>query len=331
MYVSMDRRDPGGRKVISEIDKVSLGKTSIRIPPLGIGIWSWGDRIYWGYGRDYGEADIKEAFETCIQAGINFFDTAEAYGQGRSERLLGQFLGQMPPEVSASVIVATKFFPYPWRLRGGSLKGALRDSLKRLERSKIELYQIHQPFPPVSIETWAPVLADVLDEGLADSVGVSNYNANQMRRAHTVLIKRGFFLTSNQVEYNLLNRRIEKNGLLALCQDLGITCIAYGPIAQGVLSGKYTSQKPLTGLRGGRYPVRLLNRVEPLIHLLREIGSAHDGKTPAQVAINWVMCKGAVPIPGVKNIQQAHENIGALGWRLQEDEVAALDEASDRL
>jgi aryl-alcohol dehydrogenase-like predicted oxidoreductase len=151
-----------------------------------------------------------------------------------------------------------------------------------------------------------------------------------MRRAHAVLIKRGFFLSANQVEYSLLDRRIERNGLLALCKDLDITCIAYSPIAQGVLSGKYSQKNPLSGLRGRKYPPKLLNQIEPILRLLQEIGDAHDAKTPAQVAINWVICKGAIPIPGVKSVEQAQEDIGALGWSLTEEEVTRLDAASER-
>jgi aryl-alcohol dehydrogenase-like predicted oxidoreductase len=138
-------------------------------------------------------------------------------------------------------------------------------------------------------------------------------------------------LSSNQLEYSLLDRRIEKNGLLAQCQELGITCIAYSPIAKGVLSGKYSRRHPLSGLRSRKYPVKYLDQIEPLIRLLKEIGDSHDGKTPAQVALNWVMCKGAIPIPGVKTLQQAEENLGALGWRLSENEVAALDDTTDRI
>jgi len=151
-----------------------------------------------------------------------------------------------------------------------------------------------------------------------------------MRRAHAVLIKRGLLLSSNQVEYSLLDRRVEKNGLLAQCHELGITCIAYSPIAKGVLSGKYSSRHPLIWAAQPQISWKYLNQIEPLIQLLQEIGQSHDDKTPAQVAINWVICKGALPIPGVKTLQQALENLGALGWRLSEDEVAALDHMTDQ-
>jgi len=312
-------------------ESIILGKTDLQTLPMGVGIWAWGDSIYWGYGRDYTEADIKAAFEACLAAGITLFDTAEIYGQGRSERLLGQFIQTLPPEKTASILIATKFFPYPWRIWRGSLKLALQNSLKRLQRSQVDLYQIHWPYTPLAIESWASAMADVVGEGLARAVGVSNYNSSQMRRAHGVLIKRGLLLTSNQVEYSLLDRRIEKNGLLAQCHELGISCIAYSPIAKGVLSGKYSPQHPPAGFRSRKYTSKFLDEITPLLRLIEEIGQAHDGKTPAQIALNWVIRKGAIPIPGVKNLQQAQENLGALGWQLTESEVAALDETSDRL
>ncbi len=292
-------------------ERINLGKTEIRISPLGIGAWAWGDQFYWGYGRDYSESDVKAAFDICIDGGVNFFDTAEFYGQGRSERFLGQFIQAIPEEEKRPVFVGTKFYPYPWRLWKGTFNQALRGSLKRLRRERVDLYQIHWPLPPISIETWTSALADAVDEGLISAAGVSNFNASQMRRSHAVLIKRGMLLASNQVMYSLLDRKIEKDGLLLTCLELGISCIAYSPLAQGALSGKYSSLNPPPGFRGRKYSAKYLGKIEPLLRLLREIGRAHDGKTPGQVALNWVMCKGAIPIPGVKTMKQAQENIGA--------------------
>lgn len=304
-----------------------LGKTEIQITPLGIGAWAWGDSMYWAYGRGYDESDVRAAFEVSLGAGINFFDTAEVYGSGRSERLLGEFLSG----ADETIVVATKFMPLPWRLRKGALMRTLRNSLNRLGLDQVDLYQIHWPFPPVPVETWADALADVVQEGLARAVGVSNYNEEQMRRAYAVLAKRGVPLASNQVLYNLINRKVEFNGLLETCQELGITLIAYSPLAQGVLTGKYTAGEPLPGVRGRRYSRALLEKVQPLIRRMREIGRAHDAKTPAQVALNWLICKGTVPIPGAKNARQAQENIAALDFHLSEAELAALDETSAEL
>jgi aryl-alcohol dehydrogenase-like predicted oxidoreductase len=291
---------------------------------IGLGAWAWGDRIVWNYGKGYSDADIEEGFRVSIENGVTLVDTAEVYGNGRSERLLGQFLKntQLP------VIVATKFFPMPWRWTKNSVVSALKASLERLELERVDLYQIHWPSPLIPIETYAEGLAEIHKQGLVRAVGVSNYNKNQMQRAITVLAKYDIPLASNQVEYHLLNRSIEKNGLLARCQELGIRLIAYSPLAMGLLTGKYSPENPPPGVRGGRYGKKL-SQMQPLLKLMTAIGQDIGGKTPAQIAINWLICKGALPIPGAKNTSQAQINAGASGWRLNESQVAALDEASD--
>lgn len=309
-------------------DSVSLGSSDLNVSRLGIGTWAWGDRFYWGYGRGgYTDADLQAAFQASLAGGINLFDTAEIYGQGRSERLLGGFV----QDGGTQALVATKFFPFPWRLRRASLLRALRGSLGRLGLERVDLYQIHWPYPPVSIETWMAGLADAVEAGLVQAVGVSNYSPEQTRRAHAALARRGIPLVSNQVQYSLLHRQPERDGLLDLCRELNVTLIAYSPLAMGLLTGKYTPENPLPGLRGRRFRRELLTQIRPLVALLGEIGQAHTGKTPAQVALNWIMCKGALPIPGAKNARQAQDNAGALGWYLSETEVAALDVASKRL
>ncbi len=313
-------------------DLIPLGKTDIRISPLGLGTWQWGDRMMWGYGKTHTDSDLHDAFQVSLQSGVNFFDTAEVYGKGRSEQLLGACLQQARQSPLATpLVVATKFMPYPWRLRKGILLSKLRASLARLRLQRVDLYQIHWPFRPVPIETWANALADAVEAGLTRAVGVSNYDSAQMLRAHSALAKRGIALASNQVEFHLLNRRVERDGLLKLCRELGVTLIAYSPLAKGMLTGKYTAKAPPPGLRSYLFRRARLAKIQPLIQLLRAIGDAHDGKSPVQVALNWVMSKGAVPIPGAKNARQARDNAAALGWRLAEHEIAALDEESRKL
>lgn len=281
--------------------------------------------MFWGYGREgYSDADLEAAFKTSLQAGINWFDTAEIYGSGRSETLLGQFLCNTDQQV----MIATKFFPYPYRLWRGALVCALRKSLERLGLAQVDLYQIHWPAPPVPIRTWVNALADVVEVGLAKTVGVSNYNVVQTKLAHRVLAERGIPLGSNQVEFSLLNRRAEHNGVLQVCHELGMTLIAYSPLGMGMLTGKYKPWNPPPGLRSRRYNSAFLRRLGSFVDLMREIGERYGGKTPAQVSLNWVICKGAVPIPGSKNARQAEENAGALGWQLSADEIAELDQAS---
>jgi aryl-alcohol dehydrogenase-like predicted oxidoreductase len=305
-------------------ESVQLGLTGLYVSPLGLGTWAWGDRLIWQYGKGYGEEDLAGAFRAALAEGVNFVDTAEVYGQGRSERFLGQFVKRTQRRL---VSIATKFAPLPNRVRPGSVPAALRRSLERLQTDRVDLYQIHWPWSLVGVETWVSGLADTFDQGLTQAVGVSNYGLVATRRANAVLAARGIPLASNQVRYSLLDRKIERNGVLAFCQDQSITVIAYSPLAQGLLTGKYSVENPPPGMRRRQFSRKYLARIAPLMAVLHEIAGAH-GKTPAQVALNWVICKGTLPIPGAKTAKQAADNAGALGWRLDSGEVAALDEAS---
>jgi aryl-alcohol dehydrogenase-like predicted oxidoreductase len=314
----------------SQLDLIPLGKTDLRVTPLGLGTWQWGDTMMWEYGKGYGEADLRQVYEATLAAGINFVDTAEVYGRGRSERVLGRFIGEAPA-ARAQLVLATKFAPLPWRLSPGRLLHALRASLNRLGLAQVDLYQIHWPYTPVAIETWMEAMADAVEAGLTRAVGVSNFNPGQTVRAHAALARRGVPLASNQVEYSLLARTPETSGLTKVCRDLGVTIIAYSPLAKGALTGKYTPDHRPSGMLRRKYTRSFLARVQPLIDVLREVGQAHDAKSPAQVSLNRLMCKGAVPIPGAKNLQQAQENFGALSWRLTDAEVARLAETSKRV
>lgn len=291
---------------------------------LGTGTWSWGDRLFWGFGKDYGEEDARSVFEESIKSDITFFDTAEVYGSGESERLLGKF----HQSTTTPILIASKFMPYPWRLKRDSLRRALQGSLKRLGISKIALYQIHWPYPPLPPSTWVEELAELQQEGLIGAIGISNFNLSQTETSIRTLETFGLKLASTQIEYHLLNRTAEKDGLLSVCKQEGIRLIAYSPLAQGLLTGKYSPDNPPNGIRRTRFHSQL-QVISPLITALRKLGDQHGGKTPAAVALNWTMCKGTLPIPGAKTMLQLVQNASALGWKLNEDEVLYLDEVSE--
>lgn len=291
---------------------------------MGIGTWAWGDRLVWGYGNGYAEEEIRLAFKECVSEGIRFFDTAEVYGQGKSETILGELCSN--EEVNC--IIATKMMPFPWRILKGSLKFALNNSLRRLQRQTIDLYQMHWPLPPVRVETWMDRMAEMCEAGLIRSIGVSNYTLEQTISSNEALKKRGLKLASNQLEYHLLERRIEFNGLMEYCRQEGIKVIAYSPMAMGILTGKYTPENPPKGTRAAQYNRAYLEKINPLLKALVRIGNDTDGKSAGQVALNWCIQKGTLPIPGVKNANQATQNLGALGWKLKEEDVALLDEIS---
>jgi aryl-alcohol dehydrogenase-like predicted oxidoreductase len=304
---------------------VTLGARGPSVSALGIGTWAWGDRLFWGYGKSFGEAEVAGAFQASLAAGITFFDTAEIYGFGVSEQLLGQFSQQTQQPVQ----IATKYFPLPWRWHRGAIAKALTASLDRLQMSHICLYQIHWP-----LEFWLKtpdfmeVLAAEVKQGRIQAVGVSNYSAKQMSLAHGCLAAKGIPLATNQVPYSLLNRAIEHNGTLEQARQLGVTILAYSPLAQGLLTGKYTPAT-LPDLQGARrldprFTPQGLKKLAPLISTLQEIGEKYD-RTPAQVALNWLMAQGNVlPIAGAKNADQAQQNAGALGWSLSPEAVDRL-------
>ena len=304
---------------ISIPERISLGASDLRISPLGMGTNAWGF-------RNRGDPGKQPVLEAALATGINFIDTAEVYLFGGSEKTLGLLL----PEHRADVVLASKFFPYPWRLTKASLKEALHASLQRLAVAQLDLYILHFPVPPVPLETWVEALAGVQQAGLTRAVGISNCSAQQTRRAQALLARVGIPLASNQVEYSLLNRSAERNGLLETCRELGVGLVAFRPLGYGLLTGKYKPEDLPAVLHGRLIRRSDLQRVSPLIELLGKLGRSH-GKTPAQVALNWIVCKGAVPIPGAKNPTQAAQNAGALGWRLEATEVEALDREAARL
>ncbi|KAK9904751.1 hypothetical protein WJX75_001757 [Coccomyxa subellipsoidea] len=313
-------------------DTRELGKSGLEVTSIGVGAWSWGDRTgYWGYNGygNYGADENQLAFDALIDSGIGFIDTAEVYGFGKSEELTGEFMRRK----GASPVIATKFAPLPWRFTSGSVVSACEASLKRLQVPSVGLYMIHWPgfaIQSLANDAFVEGLAEVKQAGLAQAVGVSNFREDRLRRAHKILQDKGVVLASNQVQYSLLYRAPEKNGVLRACNELGITLIAYSPLAQGLLTGKYGPGNKPGGPRSGIFTEERLKGVQPLIGLMRDIGSGHGGKTPAQVAINWTICKGVLPIPGAKNARQAAEVAGAMGWRLTTDEMAALDSTSSR-
>ncbi len=318
----------------------------ISIGPLGVGAWPWGSTWYWGYGKSFGEDDVRGAFRASLDAGVTIFDTAEIYGRGNSERILGRMAGELDDTDGGSSpmdsgfrrnegmgaeqpFVATKYMPLPWRWRAGDVPRALRASLRRLGLERVDLYQIHWPVVPARprLKQWMEGLIRAHGEGLVTAVGVSNFDADLTKRAHEFLSRAGIPLASNQLPYSLLDRHIEHEGLLDACKDLDVTVIAYSPIAEGLLTGKYTPESRPAGYRGWRLRKKVV-QVQPIVEALREIGTRHEGKTPSQVALRWLIQKGSLPIPGAKTAQQATDNAGALGWELTDADMAELDRVS---
>lgn len=310
----------------------TLGGSDLRVPRLGVGAMTWGQargvaRLHpakTAYGGAHGSEEEKRALEASLQAGVNLFDTAALYAGGASERRLGELAR------GRDVLIATKF-PAGFGFRPERFPRELEATLARMGRSSVDLYQHHFPARRVPIPDVMEQLADAVEVGTVRAVGVSNYSADQMRQAHAALARRSIPLASNQVEYSLLHRQPETNGVLDACRELGVTLIAYTPLAGGLLTGKYSAQNRPGGLFRRvlpRYRRTALQDIQPVTRLLTEIGDRYS-KTPSQVALRWLIDNPVVlPIPGAKNGNQATANAGALTFSLTLDEVDALSQAT---
>src|SRR6266540_462835 len=313
------------------MDAMTLGRSNLQVPPLGVGAMTWGEarglaRLHpskLAYGGAHGFVEEKAAFEASLAAGVTLFDTAAMYGGGGSERRLGELAR------GKQAILATKF-PSGFLARAESLPRDLDASISRLGR--VDVYQHHFPVGWVSIPRLMDLMADAVEAGKIKAVGVSNYSAAQMRIAHAALARRGVPLASNQVEYSLLHRKPEVNGVLDACRELGVTLIAYQPLASGALTGKYSAAHRPTGLRRflPSFRGKGLARLERVNSVLRVVAEGH-GKKPSQVALRWLVQQGNVlPIPGAKNGRQAADNAEALSFVLSESEMDALSKAAAR-
>lgn len=312
--------------------KTTLGQSNLHVPRMGVGAMIWGDpkglaRLHpakTAYGGAHGIEEEKRAIEVSLEAGIDLFDTAAMYSLGAAERRLGELAQGL------DLLIATKF-PSGFSFRVEDFPKELEMTLARLRRDAIDLYQHHYPNAKISIPKLMDQLADAVESGKVRAVGVSNYSAEQMREAHAALAKRGIPLASNQVEYSLLHRQPEVDGVLDACRELGITLIAYTPLAGGMLTGKYSAQNRPGGFFRRilpQYSRKALDAIQPVVKLLREIGTRYS-KTPSQVAIRWLIENPIVlPIPGVKNGKQAMDNAGALSFSLTPEEVEMLSQAT---
>lgn len=297
--------------------------------PLGVGCWAWGDRRYWRYGEDHGPREVVAAFSGSVAAGLDLFDTAETYGWGKSEQLLGALVRRS----GRPLVVATKYAPLAGRGGATAIPKAIAGSLKRLGLPRIDLYQLHwADKAEVPIPAVMGAFAEAVDAGRVRAVGVSNFSASEMREAHAALARRGMPLASNQVRYSLLHRAPEVNGVLETCRELGVTLLAYSPLEQGLLTGKYAPGALPAGPRAesDAFSPENVAVAQPVVAALRTIAGAH-AVTPAAIALAWLLAKtGVVSLAGAKSGEQVAENAAALGVTLDAAEIAELDAVSER-
>lgn len=314
------------------MEKRRLGLTDIEVTAIGLGVMQFagGKGLFGMMMPDLSQEQMNAIVKAALDGGINWFDTAEMYGRGHSERALATGLKAAGIE-DGQVKIATKWLPL---LRtAGNIGRTIDRRLHHLDGYPITLYQVHLPWSFSSPEAEMAAMAGLVEAGKIHAVGVSNFNAKQMRRAQAALAERGLTLASNQVHYSLMHRGIERDGILATAKELGVTIIAYTPLETGLLTGIYhrdaslLKQKPLARRMSLR---RQIEPGRPLVEALEEIATRYQA-TAAQVALNWLIHfhgETVVAIPGASRVSHAEENAGAMTFKLSAEELAWLDDLS---
>jgi len=279
-----------------------LGKSGVSVPALGVGTNRWSTSAP-------GQARLNETLAAAVDVGMGFLDTAEIYSFGRSERAVGVAVRQ----AGRPVVVASKFAPMPARIAAPQFASALDRTLKRLGRESIDLYYLHFPYSPRGVDTWMKAMAEAVEAGKIRAAGISNCNVAQMRKAAEVLARHGIPLAANQVEYSLLHRAPETNGVLDACRQMDVALVAYRPIAGGALSAGSRKRQGPPALAG----------------TLQEVAAARDATT-LQVALAWLLQRDdhVIAIPGATKPEHVRQNSRALTLQLSDEEFAAIDRAS---
>jgi len=312
-----------------------LGKSDLTISPIGLGCWQFSkgkglDGKYWAVLDD---KEIKNIVSVSLEGGINWFDTAESYGRGESEKALSRALNLLEKSFE-DVIIATKWMPLFKTAK--SIIKTIDKRIENLNNYRIDLYQVHHPWSFSTTKAEMRAMARLVESQKIRYVGVSNFSAKRMKIAQNELSRYGLNLISNQVKYNLLDRKIETNGILDTAKELGISIIAYSPLAQGLLTGKFHEDPNLIRKRSGprkymrAFKPRGLEKSRIVINVLKELAEKYH-VTPSQVALNWLINfhgNTVVAIPGATRIYQAKENTGSMRFKLIKEELDYLDKVS---
>lgn len=299
---------------------------STTIPKIALGAWSWGAGAAGGdqvFGNHLFEAELKPVFEKAMECGLNLWDTAAVYGEGTSERILGSFVKDVRRD---SIILSTKFTPQIASSSPDAMQEMIDGSKERLHTDVIDVYWIHNP---MDVEKWTPDLIPLAKSGQIKTIGVSNHNLAEIKRANEILAAEGLKVSAVQNHYSLLHRSSECAGILDYCKENGITFYSYMVLEQGALTGRYSEENPFpegTG-RGEAYNP-YLKELTALIDELKIIGTRFDA-SPAQVATAWAIAKGTLPIIGVTKARQVEEAAKAAQIELTADEINRLERLGD--
>lgn len=296
------------------------------LPKIALGAWSWGVGIAGGdqvFGNHLSEKELQPVFDKAIEYGLTLWDTAAVYGEGSSERILGNFVKNTDRE---SIMLSTKFTPQIASDSETAMQDMLEGSKNRLHTDRIDVYWIHNP---MNVEKWTPHLIPLAKNGQIKSIGVSNHNLAEIKRANEILAAEGLKVSAVQNHFSLLHRSSERAGILDYCKENGITFYAYMVLEQGALTGKYNKEHPFpvgTG-RGDSYNPHLAE-IEALVTELKKIGDIYDA-SPAQIAMAWAIAKGTLPIIGVTKVKQVEEAAVSTQITLTDEEIDRLEKLGD--
>ena len=298
---------------------------------IGFGTWAWGNRIVWGYKPKVDDILLRKTFFDAIDGGLDLIDTADSYGTGnlfgQSEKLIGDFLGELPNRKLTKITIATKLAPFPWRIGRNGLNKAFQESNKRLKGNmkRVQLHWSTYRYAPWQEEQLLNGLGDLYEKGLIKEIGLSNTGPKRLKFLYQKLKERGIKLHSLQMQFSLLTKpSLEDENIRNLCNELNIEYLAYSPLALGVLCiPPNKSPQPSTFLRQKLFE-RILPKTTELRTLLTNIANKYSA-SPAQVALNWVRSHKAKPIVGIRNPLQAKDAISALNWSLTKNEKEKLD------
>jgi aryl-alcohol dehydrogenase-like predicted oxidoreductase len=312
-----------------------LGRTGPKVTPIGLGCWQFskGRGLAGKFWRVLDDAEIDRILAAALAGGINWFDTAESYGRGESEKALARGLAGLG-KAPGDVVIATKW--HPVLRRASSIEATIDTRLENLSPFPIDLHQIHNPYSVSPLRSQLRAMARLVEAGKIRHIGVSNFSRRRMERAAFILHEFGLPLAANQVRYSLIDRRIEADGTLAAAADLGVSIIAYSPLAQGVLSGRFHDAPGLVRKEPGfrrfmpAFRPAALEKSRPVIEALRRIAPKY-GATAVQAALNWVITargENVFAIPGASRADQAADLAAAMRFRLSPDDAAELDRVS---
>ncbi len=312
---------------MANLKRIPVGKSDLQLSPIGLGCWQFSGKSMSAFWNSPPQDEINAIVKASLDGGINWFDTAEMYGNGASETALSAAL-QAAGRKNGDVVIATKWNPI--LRRAASIAKTFPAREQHLAPFEIDLFQVHLPYSFSSVEAQMNRMADLLDAKKIKTVGVSNFNERKMRLAHKILKARGYDLSTNQMRYSLLDRRIEKDGVMAAAKELNISIIAYSPLAQGLLGGKYHADANAVDkvpfMRRRSFKSRL-EKSRPLVEALVEIAQNYN-VTASQVALNWLVTfngETVLAIPGATRVEQAKQNCNAMSFAMTTAEISRID------